>query len=218
MRTDTLLGERIARHLSALGIESPVHQFGAQNERERRAIITKAFETALHNLGINTSDPRTTETPHRITSMYFQDMFRGLDYSNFPAINLEEANFDQVITSERLEVNSVCMHHFVPFLGDAYIAYIPKGKIMGLSKFNRIVDFFSRRPQLQELLTAQIHTALQYVLGTDDVAVVLRCQHFCVRLRGIKQRDTWTTTSQLGGRFMTVPALRAEFLQLIRRG
>jgi GTP cyclohydrolase IA len=123
--------------------------------------------------------------------------------------------YDEMV-AVKCTVKSVCEHHFVPFIGIAHVAYLPRNAVLGLSKFNRVVDFFSRRPQIQERLTEQISAALCYILQTDDVAVVIQAKHFCVALRGVQDHVSDTTTSKVKGRFKSVPELRAEFLALTK--
>jgi GTP cyclohydrolase I len=123
--------------------------------------------------------------------------------------------YDEMV-AVKCTVKSVCEHHFVPFIGIAHIAYIPHDRVLGLSKFNRVVDFFSRRPQIQERLTEQVSAALRYILQTNDLAVVIQAKHFCVALRGVQDHLSDTTTSKLKGRFLSVPELRAEFLSLTK--
>jgi GTP cyclohydrolase I len=149
--------------------------------------------------------------------MYTEEIFYGLDYNNFPVCSQfnNHMQYDEMI-SVSAQIKSVCEHHFLPFLGTAYCAYIPESKVIGLSKICRVADFFARRPQVQERLTAQIHASLQLILSTESVAVVIQATHDCVKLRGIQDPESTTTTSKLGGKFMSNPALRQEFLALTR--
>jgi GTP cyclohydrolase I len=125
-------------------------------------------------------------------------------------------NHNELVIVHGSDVLSMCEHHFVPFVGNACVGYIPNTVVLGLSKISRIVDFFSRRPQIQERLAAQIHATLANILGTEDVAVIIRAEHMCMRLRGVKQANAFTTTSKMSGKFMDKPALREEFLMLTR--
>jgi GTP cyclohydrolase I len=149
--------------------------------------------------------------------MWCEEIFTGLDYQNFPKCTTIENGmaYDEMISC-KASVMSCCEHHLVPFIGICYAAYIPNEKVVGLSKINRIVDFFSRRPQVQERLTLQISETLRYILKTDDVAVVIKAEHMCVKLRGVKDAASETITSKMSGKFLSNPSLRAEFLSLTR--
>lgn len=184
-------------------------------ERTRR--IAGHFSDILELLGLNLQDDSLCDTPTRVAHMYLEEIFYGLDYNNFPKITTvtNHMKYDEII-AVKCKVRSCCEHHLVPFTGTAHVAYIPNSHVLGLSKFNRIVDFFSRRPQIQERLTEQISASLRYILGTEDVAVVIDAEHMCVQLRGIQDESSNTITSKLCGRFRTVPEARAEFLALTR--
>ena len=144
-----------------------------------------------------------------------KEFFDGLDWNNFPKCTTVENSmgYDEMVLVKGIKVMSNCEHHFVIIDGIADVAYIPKTKVLGLSKINRIVDFFCRRPQIQERLGEQICEALKFILGTDDVAVRINAVHYCVKSRGVEDQTSSTTTSKLSGRFKTVDALRAEFLK-----
>jgi len=156
------------------------------------------------------------ETPRRVAKMFMYEIFGGLDYVNFPKITTigNKMNYDSMLLERHIRVTSICEHHFVPIVGEAFVAYIPREKVIGLSKINRIVEFFCRRPQVQERLTEQIHAALCFILDTENVAVVLKAQHLCVQLRGVEDMQSDTITSRLGGVFFK-GELRNEFLQSI---
>jgi GTP cyclohydrolase I len=150
--------------------------------------------------------------------MYAEELFYGLDYTNFPdctCVNNKMAYKEMVIRSG-VDVKSMCEHHFLPIVGRAWVAYLPDKKVLGLSKIDRIVDFFSRRPQVQERLTEQIAAALQFILESESVAVVVKAQHFCMSHRGVGASCSDTITSRLYGKFMSVEPLRAEFLHLTK--
>ncbi|KZY97066.1 GTP cyclohydrolase I FolE, partial [Oleiphilus sp. HI0072] len=166
-------------------------------------------------LGLDLQDDSLAETPHRIAKMYLEEIFSGLDYQNFPKIAVIEnkMNVDEMVKVSRINLISTCEHHFVTIDGLAKVAYIPAEKIIGLSKINRIVKFFSQRPQVQERLTKQILVALQVLLNTDNVAVSINATHYCVKSRGIMDANSETSTTALGGSFKTNPQTRAEFLQ-----
>lgn len=212
--SDCVLGDKIRQCLKAKGIESPIVEGTVFDLRKG---IANNFKSIMECLNLDLEDSSLKDTPLRVAKMYTEEIFYGLDYANFPKCTTVEnsANYDEMIT-ETSQVMSICEHHFVPFIGTAYVSYIPKTKILGLSKFNRIVDFFSRRPQIQERLTVQIAAALQFITESSDVAVVIKAKHFCVHLRGVKDPSSETTTSSLSGKYRSVPELRNEFLTLTR--
>lgn len=212
--TNPTLGASINQLLLSKGIETPMSQ---AHQSDSRVIETPFREIMRYGIGLNLSDDSLQDTPKRIAKMYGQEIFYGLNYDNFPSATVIEnkMQYNEVVAVGDIDVLSVCEHHFVPFIGKANVGYIPRTKVMGLSKFNRIVDFFSRRPQVQERLGEQIHAALSYILETDDVAVVIKAEHYCVKLRGVKQ-DSFTITSKLSGRFRSVPELRSEFFALMK--
>jgi GTP cyclohydrolase I len=171
----------------------------------------------LNTIGFDLTNDSVEGTPKRMAQMWVNEIMWGLDYNKFPRIMTFEnkmgagAVFERNITSM-----SLCSHHLVTIDGSATVAYVPKNKVVGLSKINRVVEFFSRRPQEAERLTLQIYHALSYILETEDVAVHLQGVHMCVRSRGIQDLTSSTTTAKLGGGFMTNEALRSEFYQNIR--
>ena len=171
--------------------------------------------TSIMNLlGLDLADDSLAETPHRIAKMYVDELFSGLDYASFPKITLidNKMGTDEMIKVQDIGVTSTCEHHFVTIDGKATVAYIPKDKIIGLSKINRIVNFFAKRPQVQERLTQQILVALQVLLGTDNVAITMTAVHYCVKSRGVMDASSQTTTTALGGIFKSNAATHHEFL------
>lgn len=211
---DSELGRKVAAHLNTKGCETPF----THRERDYPIIKSAHHDIMLNGLGLDMNDDSLKGTPSRVAKMYCYEIFTGLDYSLFPKCSTFENKMqsDELIVSKNSTILSMCEHHFVPFIGKAQIAYIPKHKLLGLSKFPRVVDFFSRRPQVQERLTLQVFHALCLILETDDVAVTMEAEHMCMRLRGVKETESTTVTSQMGGRFMSKPELRQEFLQLVR--
>ena len=174
-----------------------------------------AYETPQGQVAIyDLNDDSLEETPHRIAKMYVDEVFSGLDYSQFPKITVIEnkMNVEEMVCVDKIDLTSTCEHHFVTIDGFAKVAYIPKQKVIGLSKINRLVRFFAQRPQVQERLTQQVLVALQTLLGTEDVAVTMTAVHYCVKARGVKDGNSTTRTTSLGGVFKTDPASRAEFL------
>ena len=169
-------------------------------------------------LHLDLNDDSLQDTPNRIAKMFVNEVFWGLDYNNFPKITPFEnkMQYDSMILERGIAVKSMCEHHFVTFNGSAHIAYIPKqnGVVLGLSKLNRLVEFFSRRPQVQERLTEQIYHSLSYILDTDNVAVMINAKHFCVVQRGVEDMNAEMVTSRLGGEFRN-NEVKMEFLKLI---
>ena len=196
-----------------LGLETPMIDNGltADQKYER---IRELMGDVVETLGLDLTDDSLAETPHRIAKMYVREMFSGLDYRHFPKISLidNKMGANEMVKIREIDLTSTCEHHFVTIDGVAKVAYIPKDKIIGLSKINRIVRFFGQRPQVQERLTRQILVALQALLGTEDVAVNIDATHYCVKSRGVMDTNSQTSTTALGGCFKQNIHTRAEFL------
>ena len=192
---------------------SPVKENGLSRD-EKVAKIEHNFREILETLGLDLSNDSIRESPARIARMYVDEVFKGLDAGNFPKITVIENDmqYDQMIVVRDISVISTCEHHFVTIDGKATIAYIPNKKVIGLSKLNRIADFFSRRPQVQERLTKQIADCLVHVLETEHVAVHIMAKHYCVISRGIEDASSTTSTSDLRGDFRNDARTRSEFL------
>jgi GTP cyclohydrolase I len=195
------------------GLETPMIDNGLSSEQKYtriRALMSDVVET----LGLDLTDDSLAETPHRIAKMYVNEIFSGLDYADFPKISLidNKMGADEMVKIRNIDLTSTCEHHFVTIDGVAKVAYIPGNRIIGLSKINRIVQFFGRRPQVQERLTRQILVSLQALLDTQDVAVSIDATHYCVKSRGIKDTNSQTSTTALGGCFRENIHTRAEFL------
>jgi GTP cyclohydrolase I len=186
---------------------------------EKKHIIEEHFKIIMETLGLDLTDDSLKDTPKRVAKMYVEEIFYGLDEKKFPKMTVVENKFkyDHPLIETNIVTNSCCEHHFVPILGRTHIAYKPGDKVIGLSKLNRIVDYFARRPQVQERLTMQIHEALCYILHTEDVAVVIDGNHSCVKTRGIKDATSMTRTSKLSGIFFQDSMFRQEFLTSIPR-
>ncbi|MCP3867809.1 MAG: GTP cyclohydrolase I FolE [Gammaproteobacteria bacterium] len=203
----------VRKALQEKGLETPLlpHQH-ERNEKYKR--IKKSFTEIAKTLGLDTNDDSLRETPHRIARMYVDEVFSGLDYLNFPKITVidNKMGVEEMVKVSDISLTSTCEHHFVTIDGTARVAYIPKKKIIGLSKINRIVRFFSQRPQVQERLTQQILVALQTLLETKDVAVSIDATHYCVKARGVMDANSHTQTTALGGIFKSRHKTRAEFL------
>ncbi len=220
-KTDPQLGLAVHSHLKAAGVETP----GVGNpvaakfsdRKDRIAFIEEKFKDIMEALGLDLSDDSLAETPKRVAKMYVNEIFWGLDPEAFPKCTTVEnkMKYDEMVIERNVNVQSNCEHHMVVISGFATVAYIPNEKVLGLSKINRIVEYFSKRPQIQERLTEQIYYALEYILNTENIAVVINAQHFCVKSRGVEDVGSSTITSKLGGCFKTDPAVRAEFMRLV---
>jgi GTP cyclohydrolase I len=200
-----------------MGVETP----STPNDLDRKdkiALIETNFKRIMEILGLDLSDDSLAETPNRVAKMYVNEIFWGLDYEAFPKCTTvnNKMRYDEMVIERNINVQSNCEHHFVIIDGLATVAYIPRDKVLGLSKINRIVEYFSKRPQIQERLTEQVYYALQYILNTDNVAVVINAQHYCVKSRGVEDTGSSTMTSKLGGCFKSDPAVRAEFMSLVK--
>lgn len=209
--------QKVKLALEARNLETPLCRT-IMNNADRKAKIEQHFREIMQLMELDLTDDSLTETPHRVAKMYVDEIFSGLDYHNFPKITLIENKMqvDEMITVRDITLTSVCEHHFVTIDGKATVSYIPKNSVIGLSKINRIVQFFSQRPQVQERLTQQILVALQTLLGTVNVAVSIDAIHYCVKARGIKDATSVTTTTALGGGFKTNPSTRQEFLRALK--
>lgn len=215
-KTDADLGQQVHNYLVKCGVETPMHDNGISNELKIDK-IKDSFQNIMSVLGLDLTDDSLCDTPKRVAKMFVNEIFWGLDYDNFPKCTVIEnkMKYNEMVLEKDITMISNCEHHFVVIDGKAHIAYIPKGKVLGLSKLNRIVEFFSRRPQVQERIAEQVYHALEYILGTSDVAVVIEGVHYCVRMRGVEDHSSSTITSKLGGVFYDDPAVRAEFMSLI---
>jgi GTP cyclohydrolase I len=191
------------------------------SDEEKIEIITDRFRDIMEVLGLDIHHQSLERTPERIARMYVKEIFSGLNPQNFPKISFFDEEFHHEHKASMVFVKvgftSFCEHHFVPMSGHAYVAYIPKDKLIGLSKIPRIVRFFSKRPQLQERLTAQIADCLAILLGIEDVAVSMIAQHYCVVARGIEDESSHAVTTVLRGQFNTDTAIREEFFDAINR-
>lgn len=214
-KCDPELGKRVHEHLVKMGVETPVVQTG-MDRKDKIEQIEKHFANIMDILGLDLTDDSLMDTPKRVAKMYVNEIFWGLDYEAFPKCTTvdNKMKYDEMVVERNVNVQSNCEHHFVIIDGLATVGYIPKQKVLGLSKINRIVEYFSKRPQIQERLTEQIYHALQYILETDDIAVVIDAQHYCVKSRGVEDVGSSTITSKLGGCFKTEPEARREFMAL----
>jgi len=216
-KADPALGQKVHQHLVSVGVETPVIDNGF-SRKEKIQKIEDNFDEIITTLGLDSKDDSIKDTPKRVAKMYVNEIFWGLDYASFPKITVVEnkMQYNEMIVEKGISVQSFCEHHFVNIDGLATVAYIPKNKVLGISKMNRIVEYFSRRPQIQERLTEQIYHALSFILDTENVALTIDAKHFCVKSRGVEDTECSTVTSRLGGSFKAQPEVRAEFLALLK--
>lgn len=230
-KCDPELGQEIHAHLVKCGVETPmlkhdelirlsdgsVFPLEHVDRKDRITIIEAKFRDIMSIMGLDLSDDSLMETPKRVAKMYVNEIFWGLDYDAFPKCTTvdNKMKYDEMVVERNVNVQSNCEHHFVIIDGLATVAYIPNKKVLGLSKINRIVEYFSKRPQIQERLTEQIYHALQFILDTDNIGVVIHAQHYCVKSRGVEDTGSSTVTTKLGGCFKLEPQVRAEFMSLI---
>ncbi len=196
---------------------SPIRETSLSDE-EKVHQISEKFRDIMEILGLDLTNDSLQNTPRRVAKMYVQELFKGLKEENFPKITVieNEMLYDQMVVVKDIDLISLCEHHFVTIHGKAHIAYIPSHGVIGLSKINRIADFFSRRPQVQERLTKQIADCLCHILKTDDVAVYIQAKHYCVISRGVQDLNSETITTDLRGAFKNNPDTRSEFLNVCR--
>ncbi|MET1259238.1 GTP cyclohydrolase I FolE [Flagellimonas sp. DF-77] len=189
------------------------------SEQEKIEKIQHHFGKIMETLGLDMDDDSLSGTPYRFAKMYVKELFYGLDPSNRPKVSTFENKYGyrKLLVEQDINIDSSCEHHFLPIVGKAHIGYIPKDKVVGLSKINRLVDYYAHRPQVQERLCLQIRNDLKETLKTDDVIVVVHAKHLCVSSRGIKDKESFTTTVEYGGAFED-EQLRNEFYGLIQDG
>jgi GTP cyclohydrolase I len=187
------------------------------SDDEKIAKIESHFAAIMHTLGLDLSDDSLKGTPKRVAKMYVKEIFGGLDPKKAPTSSDFENKYQYVemLVEKDITLYSTCEHHFLPIVGKAHVAYFSKGKVIGLSKMNRIVEYYAKRPQVQERLTMQVVRHLQKYLGTDDVACVIDAKHLCVNSRGIKDIQSSTVTSEFGGKFNDIE-VRKEFLNYLQ--
>jgi GTP cyclohydrolase I len=220
-KTDAALGERVHQHLLSVGLETPMiyDQVRAKDEKKIKT-IAKHMTSIMEELGLDLTDDSLIDTPNRVAKMYVREIFNGLNYDNFPKCTRIENKMGQnssFVLERNVNVQSNCEHHFVVIDGKATVAYIPKKTILGLSKLNRIVQFFSKRPQVQERLTEQIAETIAFITESPDVAVYIEGVHYCVKSRGIQDVTSSTMTLATRGAFAEAKSeLRREFLNSAR--
>jgi len=190
-------------HIST-NVETPLrHDAFVKSDQQKIEAIQKYFAKIMEELGLDLTDDSLSGTPYRFAKMYVKELFYGLDPSKKPKISTfnNKYGYKKMLIEQNINIDSACEHHFLPIVGHAHIAYVPNKKVIGLSKINRLVDYYSHRPQVQERLCLQILKDLQQSLETNDVIVVINAKHLCVSSRGIKDKNSFTTTTEYGGVF-----------------
>jgi GTP cyclohydrolase IA len=189
-----------------------------KSDEEKMTTIEKHFKIIMEEMGLDMTDDSLKGTPHRVAKMFIQEIFSGLNPANKPKISVFENSYhyDKMLVEANISFNSTCEHHFLPIIGKAHIGYVSNGKVIGLSKLNRIVDYYARRPQVQERMIMQIFNELKTVLNTEDVIVVVEAEHLCVSSRGIKDSSSYTSTIQYGGIF-NKKENRDDFFNLMKQ-
>jgi len=198
-------------------IETPLRVDAFEkSDEEKIKNIQHHFKMIMQEMGLDLTDDSLSGTPYRVAKMYVKELFYGLNPANKPKLSTFENKYGykKMLVEENITIDSACEHHFLPIVGHAHVAYIPKDKVIGLSKINRLVNYYARRPQVKERLVLQILNDLQQVLDTKDVIVSVTAKHLCVSSRGIKDQNSLTTTLEYGGCFSET-ATRNEFLKII---
>jgi len=211
---DELLGEQHIGSAYDTPLRSDAFDIG---DDEKISIIAHHFRQIMQTLGLDLDDDSLNGTPRRVAKMYVKEIFGGLNPANKPQVTLfdNKYRYSQMLVEKNIALYSNCEHHFVPIIGKAHIAYISSGKVIGLSKLNRVVQYYAQRPQVQERLTIQIANELKQILETEDVAVVIDAAHLCVASRGIKDISSSTLTAEYSGAFLNAET-KAEFLQHVQ--
>lgn len=212
------LNEEIGDNHMSTNAQNPIRNdaFDLTDDQKIES-IKKDVANILHTLGIDLTDDSLSGTPNRVAKMFVKEIFGGLNPNKKPSPSTFENNYKygEMLVEKNITVYSTCEHHLLPIVGRAHVAYISNGKVIGLSKMNRIVDYYAKRPQVQERLTMQIVQELQIALGTQDVACVMDAKHLCVNSRGIRDIESSTVTSEFGGKFKEETTKR-EFLDYIK--
>ena len=187
------------------------------NDDEKIEAIASHFKSIMQTLGLDLNDDSLKDTPVRVAKMYVKEIFSGLNPANEPGVTLFENKYqyNKMLIEKGITLFSYCEHHFVPIVGKVHVGYFSKGKVIGLSKINRLVQYYAKRPQVQERLTNQIAEGLKKAIGTEDVAVVIDAVHLCVASRGVKDTNSSTITAHYSGKFIN-EGTKNEFLALIR--
>ena len=222
MKVDEKLIERSRHDLNGdnhvmTSVDTPLREDAfAKSDKEKMANIEKLFGSIMEELGLDLTDDSLKGTPYRVAKMYVKELFHGLNPENKPSLSVfdNKYRYNKMLVEKDITFSSSCEHHFLPIVGKAHIAYISSGKVIGLSKLNRIVEYFGKRPQVQERMTLQIFNELKNALETEDIIVVVEAEHLCVSTRGVNDKTSLTSTLEYGGKFSD-PELRNEFYNLI---
>ncbi|WKL48949.1 GTP cyclohydrolase I FolE [Flavobacterium pectinovorum] len=198
-------------------VETPLRSDAfAKTDDQKIESISFHYQKIMEELGLDLTDDSLSGTPYRVAKMYVKELFSGLDPKNKPKISVfdNKYQYSKMLIERDITFNSSCEHHFLPIIGKAHIGYISSGKVIGLSKMNRIVEYYGRRPQVQERMTMQIFNELKTALQTDDVIVVVEAEHLCVSTRGVNDKSSKTTTLEYGGQFGD-NQIRKDFFKMI---
>jgi len=201
----------------ATSLETPMREDAfLLSDEQKMLLIESKFCEIMNVLGLDLTDDSLNGTPHRVAKMFVKEIFSGLNPENKPKISVFDNKFKygEMLVEKNINMNSTCEHHFLPIVGKAHVAYVSSGQVIGLSKINRVVDYFARRPQVQERLTVQIANELKRILKTEDVAVIIDAKHLCVSSRGIQDEGSSTITAEYGGVFKD-PLRKEEFLKYL---
>ncbi len=213
---DILIDEMGDNHVST-SVDTPMRADAFElSDEEKIKAIEQHFESIMNIMGLDLTDDSLKGTPHRVAKMYINEIFQGLNPANKPRMALFENKYkyNEMLVEKNISFYSNCEHHFVPIMGKAHVSYISKGQVIGLSKLNRLVQYYAKRPQVQERLTMQIGKELQRILGTQDVAVVIDAKHLCVASRGVEDDTSSTVTAFYGGAFKQEER-KTEFLRYL---
>lgn len=214
--SDLLIEEMGDNHVST-SIDTPMREDAfVLSDEEKMKKIEFHFREIMETLGLDLNDDSLRGTPKRVAKMYVKEIFSGLNPDNMPKVAMfqNKYRYNEMLVEKNISFYSNCEHHFVPIMGKAHIAYISNGSVIGLSKLNRIVEYFAKRPQVQERMTIQIANKLKEILGTEDVAVVIDAKHLCVSSRGVEDDSSSTVTAYYGGQFQN-QASKDEFLKYL---
>ena len=222
MKIDKKLVERSQHDLNGdnhvmTSADTPLREDAFEkSDEEKMANIEKLFGGIMEELGLDLADDSLKGTPYRVAKMYVKELFQGLNPANKPTLSVfdNKYQYNKMLIEKDISFSSACEHHFLPIIGKAHVGYISSGKVIGLSKINRIVEYYGHRPQVQERMTLQIFNELKSALDTEDVIVVVEAEHLCVSTRGVNDKTSRTTTLEYGGKFANTD-LRNEFHQLI---
>ena len=215
--SNNAIHEMLGDNHVATSLETPMREDAfLLSDEQKMVLIEEKFRDIMNVLGLDLNDDSLNGTPHRVAKMFVKEIFSGLNPENQPKISVFENKFKygEMLVEKNINVNSTCEHHFLPIVGKAHVAYVSSGQVIGLSKINRVVDYFARRPQVQERLTVQIANELKRILNTQDVAVVIDAKPLCVSSRGIQDEGSSTITAEYGGIFKD-PQRREEFLKYV---